>query len=36
LRRKLFLVMANNAATQVEHFRLPTRRTVTMGEAMEI
>jgi KUP system potassium uptake protein len=36
LRRKLFLTMANNAVTQVEHFRLPTSRTVTMGEAIEI
>jgi len=35
-RRKIFLAMANNATTQVEHFRLPTRRTVAMGAEIEI
>jgi KUP system potassium uptake protein len=35
-RKRLFLVMARNAASPVEYFRLPTGRTVTMGEQIEI
>jgi KUP system potassium uptake protein len=29
--KKLFIVMARNAASPIEHFRLPTDRTVLMG-----
>jgi len=35
-RKRLYLVMAHNAASQTEHFRLPAGQTVAMGVQIEI
>ncbi len=35
-RKSLFLTLAHNAADPVEYFRLPGRRTVTIGERIEL
>jgi KUP system potassium uptake protein len=35
-RKKLFIVMARNAASPIEHFRLPPRRTVIMGSQVAL
>jgi KUP system potassium uptake protein len=34
--KKLFTVMARNAANPIEHFGLPTNRTVIMGAQIEV
>jgi KUP system potassium uptake protein len=35
-RKRLYLVIADNAATPVDHFRLPVDRTTSMGEQIEL
>jgi KUP system potassium uptake protein len=35
-RKKLFLTMARNAASPIEHFSLPTERTVMIGSQIAI
>lgn len=36
LRKKLFVMMAHNAASPIEHFALPTDRTVVMGSQVSV
>jgi KUP system potassium uptake protein len=36
LRKKVFLTMARNAASPIEHFGLPVDRTVTMGSQVNV
>jgi len=35
-RKRLFLVMAHNAASPIEHFGLPIDRTVLMGSQVNL
>ena len=35
-RKKLFIVMARNAASPIDHFGLPSERTVMMGSQIEV
>ena len=35
-RKKLFIAMARNAASPIEHFGLPAERTVMMGSQVEV
>ena len=35
-RKKLFMTLARNAASPIEHFSLPTERTVTIGSQIAI
>jgi KUP system potassium uptake protein len=35
-RKKLFIVMARNAASPIDHFRLPSERTVIMGSQIAV
>jgi len=35
-RKRLFIVMARNAASPIDHFGLPTNRTVLMGAQVEV
>ena len=35
-RKKLFLAMARNAASPIEHFGLPVDRTVMMGSQVSV
>ena len=35
-RKKLFLLMARNAASPIEHFGLPVDRTVLMGSQVNL
>jgi KUP system potassium uptake protein len=35
-RKKLFIVMARNAASPIEHFGLPGERTVIMGSQVAL
>ena len=35
-RKKLFLAMARNAASPIEHFGLPVERTVTIGSQVAV
>jgi KUP system potassium uptake protein len=35
-RKRLFLILAHNAANPVVYFRLPDDRTVTMGERVSL
>ena len=35
-RKKMFLTMARNAASPIEHFGLPVDRTVTMGSQISV
>ena len=35
-RKKLFIMMARNAASPIEHFGLPGERTVTMGSQVAV
>ena len=35
-RKRLYLVIADNAASPVDHFRLPVDRTTSMGEQIEL
>lgn len=36
VRKKLFIMMARNAASPIDHFTLPTSRTVIMGSQVEL
>jgi KUP system potassium uptake protein len=35
-RKKLFMTLARNAASPIEHFSLPTERTVTIGSQVAV
>jgi KUP system potassium uptake protein len=35
-RKKLFMMMARNAASPIDHFGLPANRTVIMGSQVEL
>ncbi len=35
-RKKIFMVMARNAASPIEHFGLPIERTVLMGQHVDL
>jgi KUP system potassium uptake protein len=35
-RKRLYLVVADNAASPVDHFRLPVDRTTSMGAQIEL
>jgi KUP system potassium uptake protein len=35
-RKRLFVAMARNAASQAEYFRLPRDRTVILGSSIEL
>ena len=35
-RKHLFMVMARNASSPIEHFGLPSARTVTMGSEVTL
>ena len=35
-RKRLFVAMARNAASPIEHFGLPGERTVTMGSQVSV
>ena len=35
-RKKLFVMMARNAASPIEHFGLPSERTVIMGSQVGV
>jgi KUP system potassium uptake protein len=35
-RKKLFIAMARNAASPIDHFRLPSERTVMMGSQIAL
>jgi KUP system potassium uptake protein len=35
-RKRLYLIVADNAASPVDHFRLPVARTTSMGEQIDL